>query len=181
MGNMEVGKRLTTNINRNGSGAPVLDRTAMISAGVVSFGVEPRRITTEVDRSTWTETPEDQRWSDSGITIHVFETNTMLEFLRFDCFGSDPHYHYNWPNGVLDARTEADRQPFHRVVVYDRFSHSPNMAEWAIATLRNRLRDMLGNTGGAFLCRELDEPVISAALDIVADEVDRLRPETLRR
>lgn len=66
-----------------------------------------------------------------GPSIHVFSADRTEEYLRFDLFGSVPHYHY-----ILNG-------PRHNIVWgYDPEANGP-MLDWVIATLRNRLPSML--------------------------------------
>lgn len=71
---------------------------------------------------------------DGGGTVHVFDAD-MTEFLRFDCFTHEPHYHYIYP----------DRPQ--RVVAFDTAAHG-DMTEWVFDTvLPQRLPSMLAHVG----------------------------------
>ena len=77
-------------------------RTTFFSAGAIRFGVEFRELTDAVAASAVLEAASgDERGQtteldDRGVSIHVFgnQDGEEREFLRFDCFLEDPHYHY---------------------------------------------------------------------------------------
>ena len=67
------------------------------------------------------------------MSLHVRATDTGHEYLRFDCFDNEPHYHY-----IHDST-----DPYiNNVVVYDPFACG-DMLPFAIGCLRTRLAEML--------------------------------------
>jgi hypothetical protein len=151
------------------------EHTAMIAAGVVTFGVEYRvldeatilaaygpdaraKFDGVVPAGMGTVVEED------GLAVHVFGTDDGSEHLRFDCFDDAPHYHYLDPLG-----------PRNVVVEYDRAANGP-MVEWAMHALAARLADMLRVAGpaGAALAGRLDADAVAAALVIVRAEAERM-------
>ena len=140
-----------------------LSCTTTVEAGAVSLGVEYRSldestpvVMVEADGSTSTKTSE---VTDSGVSLHVFDTATGDERLRFDAFDDDPHYHYLNP-GTLN-----------RLVVFDRAANG-DMIDWAMAAIRYRLRDMLVLAEAGELADQVDDAKTAAALDEVAKLVE---------
>jgi hypothetical protein len=131
------------------------ERTERWRAGPITLAIEQRELRTEIDRHVWHEAADDA-YDDSGITIHVLDTETGREYLRFDCFAEDPHYHYNWPGQDEDLN---------QVVVYDTHAHGADMFAWAMGVLRGRVGAVLANSGGAHLVERLDGQAIERALD----------------
>ena len=94
----------------------------------------------------------------SGPTIRVLDGEDDHEYLRFDLFDINPHYHYS-PRGGVAADTG-------RVVMLDTVAEGEPVA-WAIDRLHDRLRPMLASVGGENLVDALDEDTLSAAVDEV--------------
>ena len=97
---------------------------AWFDGGPVSFAIEARLLS---------ESQDDK--SGGGGSIHVFGADRTEEFVRFDCFDSEPHYHY------------INRAKGRNVVWgYDTASNGP-MAQWALAAIRDRLPELLRSAG----------------------------------
>jgi len=124
---------------------PVLEETTFVEAGEVSFGVEYRVLTDEVIESSTVELDPDRPtgFDSRGFTIHVYETRGHREYLRFDCFDNDPHYHYITPGEV------------NRVIAYD-VAGNGDMWAWTLECLRSRLPAMLEKAGAAGLAKKVD-------------------------
>src|SRR5262249_45075996 len=83
---------------------PVEENTLYLPAGAVTFGVEYRDVDPDSLAATYadnaghlTELEEKSAeggFFDEGVTIHVCGTDDGHEYLRFDVFDDDPHYHY---------------------------------------------------------------------------------------
>jgi hypothetical protein len=93
----------------------------------------------EIQRSM----PE-EGFSDRGMSIHVVGAEDGHEYLRFDVFDDDPHYHYIRPN-----KTHNHWVPFDAVSGGDMF-------DFVIRSLSNRLREMLCEAGGESVARDLE-------------------------
>jgi hypothetical protein len=142
--------------------------TRWIDAGAVRFGVEYRDVTPESLAATYAGNDSDMAeivehspvggFSDEGVSIHVCGTADGHEYLRFDVFDDEPHYHYVRP--TLDHNN---------VVPFDPVADG-DMLAWAIGRLRTRLADMLVHAGGASVSEALDPAVQGPAID----EVERL-------
>jgi hypothetical protein len=126
---------------------PVEAQTTWIDAGAVKIGVEYRLLTDAIAAaneviaaagasleaaSVTSPVPLDDR----GVSLHVFSAGTApQEYLRFDCFDEDPHYHYiSWSamsNEMLHLDPIADGDPL----------------AWALERIRTRLPQMLARAG----------------------------------
>lgn len=144
--------------------------TRWFEAGVLTIGVEYRDVdpgalaeTYGTDSPEWAEIEQhspDGGFSDTGVSIHVCGTDGGHEYLRFDLFDEDPHYHYVWPSG-----------DHNHVVPYDQVAHG-DLFDFAFGCLRGRLGPMLAEAKGSELVDRLDETTWLAALE---------RAETLAR
>src|SRR5690606_37342378 len=78
-------------------------------AGAVTFVLEYRNVDPERLARAYADRPEDLAeilkfspeggFTDTGLSIHVLGTKDLHEYLRFDVFQDDPHYHYVHPSG----------------------------------------------------------------------------------
>lgn len=118
---------------------PTEENTKYVDAGAVKIGLEGRLLTTEIVNLAHSERnapPTEETFDDSGPSIHVFGAENGYEYLRFDLFAKDPHYHFlveGIPGVVL--------------VWYDPIA-SGDMARWACRLLRSRLPHLLRAAGG---------------------------------
>ena len=156
---------------------PDPDDTRWFAAGAVTFGVEYRHVDPESLSATYGDDPgamaeiaaksPEEGFFDSGVSIHVCGTEDGHEYLRFDCFDGDPHYHYVAPTG--------DRN---HVVPYDAAALGDVLA-WAVDRCRTRLGEMLTNAGGARVAAQLDPAATGPVLDVVEAVATKAR-ETQR-
>jgi len=146
---------------------PVEEHTRRLPAGNLTFGVEYRMVDPASLQATYAGNDSHlaelfERWpgggfTDEGVSIHVWGTDDGHEYLRFDVFVDDPHYHYNHlPSG---------RGPdvCNNVIDFDAAAMG-DMLTWVLARLRTRLGPMLGEAGGAHLVDALDAETIDAVL-----------------
>jgi hypothetical protein len=147
---------------------PVVDNTHWLPAGAVTIGVEFRDVNPDNLAETYGNTgyyeelvarSPDAGFSDEGVSIHVSETADGHEYLRFDIFDAEPHYHYI-------HKTEPGDEPVNNVVDFDLRANG-DMLPWAITCLRERLPDMLTEAGGAHLVPHLDNVVLAPVIDQV--------------
>jgi hypothetical protein len=146
--------------------APVEENTVRVPAGALTFGLEMRELNPAIVKDFYTGRPdgaavrdlvkETGPLEDSGPSIHVFGTDDGLEYLRFDCFVSGPHYHYVHPHEEYQIVNEIDP-----VALGDPF-------EWAVGRLRSRLAEMLRESGGVHLAESLDPATVDIALERLA-------------
>jgi len=148
---------------------PDPEHTVYVDAGSLRIGVEHRVLDdaelaanyageamAEIEAAVAGRTIED-----NGVSLHVVGTEDGHEYLRFDMFEHEPHYHYIEKNG--------ERQT---ILDFDRVAHG-EMLPWALAQLRTRLPEMLRFVGGGDLVDELDSESFEASLL----EVERLAIE----
>jgi hypothetical protein len=84
------------------------------------------------------------------------------EYLRFDAFDGDPHYHYLTP-GVG-----------HTVIIFDDAALG-DMFPWTLGCLRDRLPQMLAMAGATDLLERIDIADVHAALP----EIERVAERAL--
>lgn len=118
---------------------PEPEHTTYVDAGPVSVGVEYRVV--DVPKLT-----------DRGFSLHVCDRATGAEYLRFDLFEDEPHYHYIRPGRE------------NRVVLYDANACGP-MFDWAVTCLRERLPAMLRYAGADELAEATAGPEYGSAVD----------------
>jgi len=138
---------------------PVPEDTTSFTAGPLSIGVEYRVLDDETVAANYSEAETEGAPSvdDRGVSIHVCDAENGHEYVRFDCFDVDPHYHYLHP------------ELGNTVVVFDRSAHG-DMLEWTFAAMRTRLPSMLEHAGAGDLAARLD----MTTLDAAATETERL-------
>jgi hypothetical protein len=143
---------------------PVAEDTTSFTAGPLSIGVEYRVLDDATVAANYSEaeTAGAPSVDDRGVSIHVCDAETGHEYLRFDCFDVEPHYHYLHP------------ELGNTVVVFDRSAHG-EMLEWTLAAMRTRLPSMLEYAGGGELAGRLD----TTTLDVAATETERLARSAL--
>ena len=153
---------------------PVEANTTYFPAGAVTIGVEYRDVDPASLEATYADneahlaelaarSPEGG-FSDEGVSIHVCGTDDAHEYLRFDVFDDEPHYHY--------VHRTTDNTVRNQVIDFDNTAHG-DMLTWVIGCLRTRLPEMLRAAGGAQVASGLDANTIASAIDAVADEARR--------
>lgn len=152
---------------------PIEAHTEWFDAGAVRFGVEYRLLTEAIAASAATEAAiggdraDPASFDDRGISIHVVGRDEQgeLEYLRFDCFQEDPHYHYvSW------------RERRNEMLHLDPIAEGDPLA-WALERLRTRLREMLTRAGAAHIAARVDARALEAVLPRVAAAAQRARNE----
>ncbi|MDA8044508.1 MAG: hypothetical protein M0Z30_04605 [Actinomycetota bacterium] len=136
---------------------PVEENTTWFEAGPLAIGVEYRVLD---DALLLQEYPDGiptgvSGVDDSGVSLHVVDTKERREYLRFDCFDEEPHYHYLLPG-----------QPVQRWVPFDAVANGA-MLDWALERLRTRLPEMLVTAGGPELSGQVDPVALSGILGAV--------------
>ncbi len=74
-------------------------------------------------------------FTDEGLSIHVESIADDHEYIRFDAFDDDPHYHY------VDKAAGTNT-----LVGFDVAAHGP-VVPWVLSQLRHRLNPMLARAG----------------------------------
>jgi hypothetical protein len=144
---------------------PVEENTRRFGAGAVTFGVEYRDLDPESLEETYKDNPQylaelrekspEGGFTDEGVTVHVFDAADGHEYLRFDVFDDEPHYHY--------IHRTVDDTVVNNVIDFDVVAHG-DMFEWTFAVLRTRLPAMLEQAGGGALATRLDRELVAQAL-----------------
>ena len=145
------------------------EHTTWVGAGVLRIGVEYRLLDdADLAANYRGEAMEEiqaaidgQTIEDNGVSIHVEAVEDGHEYLRFDCFENEPHYHY------IDASGEKQT-----IMEFDRVAHG-DMIAWAMNQLRTRLSVMLEYAGGGEVAAQVQPAQIEAALE----EAERLARE----
>jgi hypothetical protein len=120
---------------------------------------------TPVDSADGNVSSKAMHFDDCGVSLHVFGevAGQEREWLRFDCFGEDPHYHYvSWDvpaNEVLHLDPIADGDPL----------------AWSLERLRTRLPQMLVRAGAGELAQQIDPDALEGALPRIAEAAYRVR------
>jgi len=149
--------------------------TRYLEAGAVTFGVEYRDVDPDSLRETYQDNAQhlaelDEKspeggFSDEGVSIHVLGADDGHEYLRFDCFDAEPHYHYI-------HRVGADGTIVNNVIDFDAAADG-DMLTWAVDRIRTRLPAMLAEAGGDHLVDQLDGDRIAPVLAEVHEMAER--------
>ena len=150
---------------------PEAEHTTYVDAGVLKFGVE-FRLLDDAELAANYRGPDMQEIQaavaakgndveDDGVSIHVVASDNDHEYLRFDMFERQPHYHYIDPAG-----------PKNTIVEYDAVAMG-EMLPWVLNQLRTRLAEMLAHAGGGALVGKLDDRRTEEALREVEGLVRR--------
>jgi len=94
-------------------------------------------------------------FSDEGISVHIVADDH--EYLRFDAFVDDPHYHYIDPAAGTNT-----------IVEFDKAAHGP-VKPWVLSQLRGRLPEMLSQAGASELAGSLRSEIGNE----IAEQVER--------
>jgi hypothetical protein len=142
----------------------VAEHTRFVPAGNLRLGIEYRSLdpdslveTYKHDAAQLAEMLErspEGGFTDEGLSLHVCGAEDGHEYVRFDVFDGEPHYHYNHPGPEV----------INNVIDFDTTAHG-DMLPWALACLRGRLPAMLAEAGGGALVDGLDQAAIDAAVD----------------
>lgn len=147
----------------------VLEATTFFDVGPIAIGVEYRRLNEDVVRAAHPDQvaagvlgAESGRTigEDKGVSLHVCDSGSRQEYLRFDAFEDVPHYHYIVP-GSHNVR-----------IVFDDAADGEFLA-WALERLRSRLPEMLGATGATELASSIDQEDVASVMPAVRSEVDK--------
>jgi hypothetical protein len=148
---------------------PDPQHTVYVDAGGIRIGVEHRLLDQAelaanyegVAMEEIREAVAGQDIDDNGVSLHVVGAEDGHEYLRFDMFEHEPHYHYIEQSG--------ERQT---ILDFDRVAHG-EMLPWVLNQLRTRLPEMLCHAGGGDWVGKLDFEQIETSLV----EVERLAAE----
>jgi hypothetical protein len=127
-----------------------VEATTYYPAGAITFGVEGRALFAGGDDAPWA----------GGPTLHVFETETGSEHLRFDAFPGEEHYHYLTP-GVQN-----------HWVGFDSVADG-EFVDWVVDRVRTKLPDLLVEAGASDLAAHVDPLLIGDVLSTVEEHLRR--------
>ena len=145
--------------------------TTSFRVGAIRVGVEYRRLTDAVAAAAQLQAADgDERGQtteldDRGVSIHIHanQDGEEREFLRFDCFEEDPHYHYiNWrdrSNEMLHMDPAATGDP----------------VAFALHCIEQRLPALLERAGARDVASQVDMTEMRQMLPEVEREAARLR------
>ena len=117
------------------------EHEAKVAAGPITFVVQHRTVA-------------QNGFEAGGPTVRIVGGADDHEYLRFDMFNKDPHYHYEPPAGD------------ERIVMIDTVAEG-DAVTWGLTRIRERLLPMLVAAGGQDLADALDEPTLARAADEV--------------
>jgi hypothetical protein len=130
----------------------VTEHCIPVDAGAVQLVVESRKLTNEIIESTYQGGVKSAiPFDDFGATLHVCGTADGLEYLRFDCFENEPHYHYIEPAAGANTVVRIDE-----LAVGDPI-------DFSLACVEHHLPDMLRHCG------------VEGLADTVAGQPDQVR------
>jgi hypothetical protein len=138
----------------------VAEHCIPVDAGAVQLVVESRQLTNEILADTYQGAIDPGiHFDDFGATLHVCGTADGVEYLRFDCFENEPHYHY------IEAAVGANT-----VVRIDELAVGDPI-DFSLACVEHHLPDMLRNCGVTALADEVagQPDTVQAAVDVVRD------------
>ena len=150
---------------------PAPENTDYLEVGPLRIGIEYRRLDPATIEAAYdaneahieeirTNSPAGG-FSDEGFSVHVESIADNHEYLRFDAFVDELHYHYV----DRDAGTNT-------IVPFDVVAHG-KMIPWLLGCLETRLVPMLEQAGAKDLARAIDAPIArSAALRVAAHLLD---------
>jgi len=149
---------------------PIEAHSRRFEIGPISIWVEYRLLDDAIAAAhTVTESFEGDITTidDRGVSLHVFGEPTPgaaeIEFLRFDCFDEDPHYHYvSYANQTNE------------MVHLDRHAHGDPL-EWALDSIRTRLPQMLTRAGAPSLAAQVEPARLEEVLPKVTEAAYRAR------
>ena len=122
----------------------VTEHCIPVDAGAVQLVVESRKLTNEIIGDTYHGAVDAAiSFDDFGATLHVCGTADGLEYLRFDCFENEPHYHYIEPAAAANTVVRIDE-----LAVGDPI-------EFSLACVEHHLPDMLRHCGVAALADQV--------------------------
>lgn len=140
------------------------ENTTYVAAGAVTFGVEYRVLSGKILEEHVRNTDPDHGWEklgqkarnvdDTGLCVHVFDTATGLEYLRFDALEVNPHYHYITPGS----------HHFH--VPFD-VAANRDYLTWVSECLRSRLPQMLRFIPATELADRIEVDAVEAVMPSV--------------
>jgi hypothetical protein len=144
----------------------VTEHCIPVDAGAVQLIVESRVLTNELIETTFHGLVDASiPFDDFGATLHVCGTADGLEYLRFDCFENEPHYHYIQQSSGANIVVRIDE-----LAVGDPI-------EFSLACVEHHLPEMLRHCGVGDLADAVagQPEVVRAAMVEVRDLMKKAR------
>ena len=150
--------------------APEPEHTEYLDAGALRIGIEYRKVDPEAladyyegdDLAEVEEHSPEGGFTDEGVSIHIESVADDHEYVRFDVFVDDPHYHY------VDKADGTNT-----VIGFDRAAHG-EMLPWVVGQIRHRLGPMLEAAGAGHVAAEVTPAVGDEIADRLAEYLDGL-------
>lgn len=139
--------------------------TDWLDHGPLRIGVEYRKVDPQALEKIYADTEHlaeleaaspEGGFTDEGVSIHVVSVADDHEYVRFDMFDDEPHYHY------VDKAAGTNT-----LVFFDEVANGP-MVPWTLGQLRHRLPDMIRHAGGT----ETADAIDAARAAAIADGVE---------
>lgn len=163
-----------------------LEEMYKFEAGAIEFGVIFREFT-EAAMLKYEGRPgvadilkkiREDGYFDQGVSIYVYEAGTPKDYLRFDCFEREPHYHYHHLHNLREAGVDIEMEklviPGHAECItmnghwhqlpFDAVANG-DIRVWALSKLRTRLPEMLRQAGASELAEKVDQKLCAKAID----------------
>jgi hypothetical protein len=121
----------------------VTEHCVSVDAGAVQLVVKARQLTNEILADTyrgWVRSDIDfDDFDDFGASLHV--SGTGFEYLRFDYFENEPHYHYRACDGRQRRRSyrRIDRRRCHRVLAHVRRAATSRHGDCGVSDLADEV------------------------------------------
>lgn len=153
--------------------APDPDHTTYLDAGVLRIGIEYRELDPEQlaeyysgdDLREVEENSPEGGFTDQGVSLHIESVADDHEYLRFDLFDDDPHYHY------VDKAKGTNT-----IVGFDRAAHG-DIIPWVLDQLGSRLAPMLTAAGAGHVAESLDPGAGDRVVTIIRDHLIKIGVE----
>ena len=153
---------------------PIAEYTEYVVAGPLTIGIEYRNLDADVMAENYAFARKEKyaELQDAGVSIHVCETPAEpgaepVEYLRFDCFMEDPHYHY------VTARERSNE-----IWDLDPITHGDPVA-FALRQIEENLSAMLARAGAPELAERIDRSKLAEVLPDIAAKAEAARTRGL--
>ncbi len=150
---------------------PIEEHVTWFDAGAVRIGVEYRLLNdaiaaaADLPAADGDERGQTTDLDDRGVSLHVCgeQDGEEREFLRFDCFEEDPHYHYVSVRETSNVVAHLDP-----VAIGDPLT-------WSLERIRTRLPQMLQQAGASELAARVEPTAVEEVLPRVTEAAFRMR------
>lgn len=147
---------------------PDPEHTVYLPAGPLRIGVEYRMVDPEGlaaayegdDLAEIEAASPEGGFTDEGLSIHIESVADDHEYIRFDAFDDDPHYHY------VDKAAGTNT-----LIGFDTAAHGP-VVPWVLNQVRHRLDPMLRYAGAPHVAESLPAELG----DQIADQLSEYLP-----